>query len=354
MKLCKSRTSAVLLSAMLLTGCAVPGGSQAPESSPAAESTTVTSATTASTEQTTAELTTAEQTTVFSESASGTASPSASSATTLTESTASTAATTAAISQGYENGIVISELLANGSFAATRAKGKVVAKDGLNLRAEPSMTGKKVTLLKLNTEVDVTGIYVTGQLSDYEKRWIKVKSGNNEGYVLAEYLDVQCSLPAEQLSCPERAALAVILYYQGMRLHVYFHREGGSPGYTHAQKSDSEGFQQLLPKGLKLADLKANFHKFFSKSFTNELDDCYREHDGYLWVATGYGDNVLLDSNTLEKVTEFGEKLIRCTVKVHWRNLDENPDAYEEWEENLFDLVYEDGFWKISEMTPLY
>jgi hypothetical protein len=221
------------------------------------------------------------------------------------------------------------------------------------MRAEPSTSGKKIKLIKDGTELEVEGIVLTGSIYSYEDRWLKVKSGSDEGYMLAEYVNCVCTEKPETLSMENRVALGSILYYQGMRLVNDFHREGGVPNLNRTGRTNEEGFEKLTPKKT-IAKLREEYHIYFAKAFPDDFDYCYhQETDGYLWTATGYGDNVLLDYVELNRLDKSEDSALTYNVTVHWRKDDDFFD-YPEYEEMVFRLVYEDGSWKIAEMKSLY
>lgn len=241
-------------------------------------------------------------------------------------------------------------------FAACICSGTVTAPDGLNLREAPGTGGRKITLLEDGTEVEVLGLKVSGNLYDYNDRWLKVRADGQEGYALAEYITAECSTPAAQLSEQERAALGTILYYQAMHLYPDYHRTAGPRGEYLDQFRD--GFCRVVTKGstgdpLTLANLKKEFHRYFSADCDNYLDECYIEDMGKLYVMVGYGDNISTDYVMPDRMTAQSDTELKYDILVHHHPefADEN---FPEWDHDTFRLVYEDGVWKTAEIKEEY
>ena len=352
-----NRICCIAAAALLLTACGESGSSAAEPKSEtttaalSAETTTDASAATTTAAVTTDDSQTAASSETTTDAGSDTAASSAATTTTAASTTEAQQTTAAAVSNepvAFGNYFRVNQVL------PVSCKGTVQAPDGLNLRSEPNTTSKKITLIKDGTAVDVEGIVLTGGIRDYNKRWLKVKSGSNEGYMLAEYVNCTCTAKPEELSTENRIALGAVLYYQSLRLYIDFEREGGVPNLKRTGKTNEEGFEKLEPKCSR-AKLIENFHSYFAKDFSEEfLNNCYHEEtDGYLWVATGYGDNVMLDYVEIDRLEKQAPDALTYNVTVHWFNLAEEAD-FTEFEEMPFRIVYENGSWKTAEMKSLY
>lgn len=361
------RIGCIAAAALLLTAC---GGNAGSVSDSAAETTTTAEQTSAQSDETSSQTaaltdqTTDSQAEQMTDQAPGTEaatdapaeSTTVTTVTTVTDAATEDSAPDRTTAQGStDTAYPIDQIFRGGKVANISCEGTVFAPDGLNLRQKPSASSQKIKLLKDQTKLEVTGITLAGSIHDYEQRWLRVRAGSDEGYVLAEYVNCKCSEKAENLTEENRAALGVILYYQSMRLYLDFQREGGVPRMTHTQKFLQNGnYMQLTPKGMTLKKLKENFHSYFAKSYDDSfIDECYVEQDGYLWSVTGYGDNVMLDYVELDRLEKQEPNALTYNVTVHWFNLAEEDD-FTEFEEKPFRLVYEDGCWKTAVMESLY
>ncbi len=253
---------------------------------------------------------------------------------------------------GYE----IAQIFDADGFAAVSCTGTVTAPDGLNLRESPGTGGKKITLLEDGTAVEVLGLKVSGNLYDLNDRWLKVRADGQEGYALAEYIAVECSTPAAQLSEQERAALGTVLYYQAMHLYPDYHRHAGPRGEYLDQFKD--GFCRVVTKGnandaLTLENLKKEFHRYFSADCENDLDRCYIEDMGKLYVLVGYGDNVSTDYVLPNRMTAQSDTELKFDILVH-HHPEFVDEEFPEWVHDTFRLVYEDGSWKTAEIKEEY
>lgn len=350
-----NRICCIAAAALLLTACGESGSSAAEPKSEtttaalSAETTTDVSGTTTTAAVTTDDSQTAASSETTTDAGSDTTASSAATTTTAASTTGAQQTTTAAVSNepvAFGNYFRVNQVL------PVSCKGTVQAPDGLNLRSEPNTASKKITLIKDGTAVDVEGIVLTGGIRDYSKRWLKVKSGSNEGYMLAEYVNCTCTTKPEELSTENRIALGTIFYYQSMRLILDYQRQGGVPNLKHTNKYDTDGFDQLSP-AMTLAKLRESFRRYFAADYPDDFEECYKEKNGYLWVITGYGDNVMLDYVELDRLEKQEPDALTYNVTVHWFNLAEEAD-FTEFEEMPFRIVYENGSWKTAEMKSLY
>lgn len=238
-------------------------------------------------------------------------------------------------------------------------KGTVNLEIGLNLRKTPETSGVKLSRLEDGQEVEILGVAVSNNdLTEWQNRWYHVKVGSLDGYASAEYIAAEFSQPAEQLTDAQLGAMDIFLYYQYQYLYLLFTREGGMLSEGTSSSESSGEYVKVLPDGMKLADLNAQFYKYFSKSkFENVLTEgdapFYMEKDGSLWVLGGYGDNVMLDYTkpiTLE-AEENGTMTVTSRQYFNTALLEEGEEDHAD---TAFQLVYEDGIWKCAGMTSVY
>ena len=240
------------------------------------------------------------------------------------------------------------------NFAALRCTGRVIAPDGLNFRTAPDANSAKMQTLDPETEVEVLGFVRSGDVYDFNNRWLKIRFNGNEGFALAEYIAVECTTPASELSVQERGTLGLILYYQSMHLYPDYPRHGGPLGtYTDQFR---EGYCRVLSSAaepLSLDSLKKEFYRYFSRNMENDLDRCYTEDAGKLYVMVGYGDNVSLDYVLPDIMTGQSDNALDYHITVH-----HNPEfvdaEFTEWANDDFRIVYEDGSWKTALMKEEY
>ena len=248
-------------------------------------------------------------------------------------------------------GYAVAQMFDDNHFAALSCTGTVIAPDGLNLREAPGVSGKKITTLDDGTALEVLGLAVSGNLYDLSERWLKVRADGREGYALAEYIAAECTTPLSSLSEPERAALGTVLYYQALHLYPDYHRKGGPRGtYTDQFK---DGFCLVSSDIKTLADLKKEFHRFFSVNCSDYLDECYLEDGGNLYVMVGYGDNVSTDYVLPDSMEQTDDNTLSFSITVH--HFPEFADTnFPEWDSDLFRIVYEDGAWKTAVIKEEY
>ena len=242
------------------------------------------------------------------------------------------------------------------NFAALRCSGRIIARDGLNLRSAPDAASVKLMTMDPETEAEILGFVRNGDVSDCNNRWLKLRVNGTEGFALAEYVAAECTTPAAELSEQERGTLGMILYYQALHLYPDYHRHGGPLGtYTDQFR---EGYCRVLSEStlcgpLCLENLKKEFYRYFSAGIEQDLDLCYTEDSGKLYVMVGYGDNVALDYVQPALMTKQSDTELGYDITVH--HYPEFADAdFPEWDHDTFRIVYEDGVWKTAEIKEEY
>ena len=242
------------------------------------------------------------------------------------------------------------------NFAALSCSGRIIAKDGLNLRSAPDAASAKLMTMDPETQAEVLGFVRNGDVYNSDNRWLKLRVNGTEGFALAEYVAAECTTPAAELSEQERGTLGMILYYQALHLYPDYHRHGGPLGtYTDQFR---EGYCRVLSESslcgpLSLENLKKEFYRYFSAGIEQDLDRCYTEDSGKLYVMVGYGDNVALDYVQPAFMTKQSDTEFCYDITVH--HYPEFADAdFPEWDHDTFRIVYEDGVWKTAEIKEEY
>ena len=361
------RAAGTLLAALMLTAC-TGSSSQPAQETDITESTTLTSLTslTSATQQSSSAAQTSAGST---ESAAGTTDSAAaqtdntasgtaqSSATASTAATVSTAATSVSVTQGGESALPLdlkTVLPTDGTEIPLNARGQVCALDGLNLRKEPRASSDKQKLLLHASSVDIRGLVLTGPCQKLENRWLHVRAGGTDGYVSAEYVLTQCSLAPESLNDQQRAALGVILYYQGARLHRLFGYEGGIRRVSFTGTRSEEGFRQISVQSLTKSQLYSDCQKYFTSQFAKDLlSVAYYEERGTLWVQPeSYYKHSLtsLKSAEPQQLKEKDGSYMVFSVYMDW-NVPADAVAFDVPDMLDFTVVYESSCWKIADIT---
>lgn len=334
------QTALFLLSAMLLTAC---GESSVPvQTTPVPETDTT---------ETAAAVTAADTTQQPDTTASSDGTEPAETA--AAEETA--ALTTQTTPQPDEKAPAdLRELYQSGDHTAYfSCTGTVRANAGLNLREKPDTGSVSLAKLKKGTAVEISGITITGDPADYEKRWLKVTADGKDGYVCSNYVLADVTTPYADMSEREVGAMGILLYYQSMWAYGLFMRQGGIEATGYADENNPDGFIRLTPDGMTLDGLLRDFHRYFTSDFDNDLRELYQEQDGALWTVTGYGDNISLQTYDITEITAQSETEISYQTREVWAFPGSDLEEEHGIEYHPFRLVYEDGRWKCAELRFL-
>ena len=336
-----SAAIAAVLTAVSMTGCGGNADSTPAESSVTGDSAVTQTETTVGSELTSETELTTEQSAALTTDAA------------LTESTTVTTASTAPQAR-RDDWLDSIGTLTEGYVAQLRCTGTVYASDGLNLRKKPGTASEKLAKLKNGSKLEITGITANDSVTDYNNRWLRVYANGQEGYVLAEYVNAQCSIPLSQLTGEEIGAMAVLFYYQAERLDMIYRREGGLQAQGLTEEYDSEGFARVKPDGLTIEKIRTDYHRWFTADTQDDFDQLYVEKNNAVWVMTGYGDNVALEYAIPEKLKERTDNSLTYEVRAQWfPEFDMTMDGSNT---NLhdFELVYTDGVWKVDDFKAIY
>ncbi len=247
----------------------------------------------------------------------------------------------------FENGSRISPIT---------GKGWVFARSGLNLREKPSASSKKLTTIPFDTMIDVTALTFTGELSDDEARWLKVKTGGKEGYVSANYVAVSCSKKGGEMNDEERAALGMLMYYQSRRILEYYIFDGALRATGVDLKNMTEDYwAKLSPKGLTLQKIMDDFGRYFSMDYPYDPMRLYREENGWLYMQVETPENPYLDYDELTYLTKKTDTKLTYRAVGHWFTEGEFVMYTENGgiQNESFVIEYVDGVWKTAKYTPI-
>ena len=340
MKNTKTAIAAISAAALLMTSCGA-------ISTAGTESITATESAADNTDATTA----ATDITADAQTDASDTQTEATTATTVSTTEKTEETTVSTEPQKNEDTSDVTALVRSGSTSILNCTGTVTAVDGLNLRKEPSKESKRITLLKYNTKIKITGYTITGDPHHWEDRWFRVDYNGQTGYVLAHYVAAVCSTPPEKLSEGDRSVLGAALFYQGLNFYLDFQRGLNVLGATYTDDFDDQGYTKLEPAGLTIQKVETEFRKYFTDAVTCDFTQFFKEKDGSLWTMTGYGDNVSLKYQEISTMTaQEDKKLTFGTKSVFFK--DPGGDMNEEIVENHpFTIEYTDGVWKIAEIT---
>ncbi|HAG14742.1 MAG TPA: hypothetical protein DCG49_12920 [Ruminococcus sp.] len=233
------------------------------------------------------------------------------------------------------------------------ADGTVYGTDFLFVYEQPDPESRQLTRLPNGNKLKVIGVTVTGQSYLPEDRWLKVRAAGLEGYVSADQVAAECSMPESELHAKQCAALGIMMYYQSVNLDLQFQREGGFFAEARSGQFDRQGYERLMPDGLTVNQLRQSFHAYFSIGFADDFDALYQQKDGALWVQTGYGDPVGLDYSEIYVLNAMGDDVLLYDTRAHYFPA-YCSDPADEWRNYPFGLLYENGVWKTADFTLLY
>lgn len=281
--------------------------------------------------------------------ASGTQAAGESGSGTSTESTAQTEPASPA------EAVDVRTLFPAGGSVALSGSGTVFARDGLNLRSQPTANSQKITLLKHGAAVKVKNAVCAAVKHHTPECWYQVEAGGQTGFISAEFAAVSFDTPASAMDDTQRSALGILLFRQAYKLNQYFTQEGGIAATAYlTQKEDDEGWIPLEPKGLTVEKLLADYRKYFAMDFPYDIQNCYREKDGTLYVMDEHPENPYVDYEELAFLTAGTDDSLTYRTRVQWFTTGEFVMVTENdgVTEDDFVLKYTDGSWKIARFVP--
>ena len=340
----------LLTAACLLCGCTPldSAGSTAPTVSGTAVSGTAVSGTAVS-------GTAVSGTAVSGTAASGTDSTAGTDDSVGTDDSAGTAAasTAAADPASY---LDVRTLFPKGGSVALSGSGVVFARDGLNLRSQPTASSQKITLLKHGTAVKVKNAVCTGVSKKHNPEcWYQVDAGGKTGFVSAEFVAVSFDTPDSAMDDTQRSALGILLFRQAYKLNWYFTQEGGISATAYlTQKQTADGWIPLEPKGLTAEKILSDYKQYFDMDFPYPIEDSYKQTGDTLYVTGNFPENFYVDYEELAFLTGRTSDSITYRSKAQWFTTGEFVMYTENGgvTEEDFVIRYTDGVWKIARFIP--
>ena len=242
-----------------------------------------------------------------------------------------------------------------GGSVALSGSGVVFARDGLNLRSQPTASSQKLALLKHGAAVKVKNAVCAAVKKHTPECWYQVEAGGKTGFISAEFAAVSFDTPVSAMDDTQRSALGILLFRQAYKLNWYFTQEGGIAATAYlTQKEDAEGWIPLEPKGLTVEKLLADYRKYFAMDFPYDINNCYREKDGTLYVMDEHPENPYVDYEELAFLTAATDDSLTYRTRAQWYTTGEFVMVTENdgVTEDDFVLNYTDGIWKIARFVP--
>ncbi len=220
---------------------------------------------------------------------------------------------------------------------------------GTVLRASPDPASRRLTVIRKDTQVQITGYAEGVTLPTGTNRWLRAEYDGKTGFFSADDAVIVCDMQPQELSDTQCRALGRLLYPQAQRLMRAFRQEGGYPLLETAGPYDG-GYRKLRPD-MTMRELYARFYAYFTEeSFRGSLDRYYKEANGALWVLTGTGHAEAVMQTALTDMTERHGGRITFSAQT-----DFYPDSYavtgQPSQTDPFTLVFADGCWKIAALT---
>ena len=240
----------------------------------------------------------------------------------------------------------LSEVILNVS-ARTRAH------DGLVLREGPSTDTKQLDLIPYGTNINIISVCDDFRYGNGNSMVLTEYNGK-KGYVHSRYILISNSVDLSNFTIKQKFAFGVLYYNQAQDLQFDFWHNGGTFDCTSTGEYDGV-YVKLLPAGITISKLTEEFYKYFSNDYTYgdaeglkvDFNHSYKEKDGYIWQATGFGGDPSWDYDEVIEMTDNAPDRIRFKVIHHY-----DPQFYEyygcETKEYLLSLKLEEGLWKID------
>lgn len=233
---------------------------------------------------------------------------------------------------------------------------KVIGKDGVILRKNDSEESKQLDNIPYGTTIKI--ISLNSNYKCYgttDESMVKVEYKGQYGYVPSYSLLVDNAVDISRYSPEQVFAYCTLNHNQMIELYLAFERSGGLFNCTFADEYD-ENYNKLLPAGLKKEQLISDFNMYFSFNGWNDLrerlNELYKEKNGFLWVATGYGGFVDWQYDEVTEVISISDNKIKYK-NVHYII----PEYYEavgyKQREEYYELNLIDGRWKYSDCSTI-
>lgn len=103
-----------------------------------------------------------------------------------------------------------------------------------------------------------------------------------------------------------------------------------------------------------LADVRADYHKVFSESYADNLDEVFTEADGRVYCLNGArGADIFYEKSVVSSVNARSESEISFTVINYFSGDDFGNEAYTR-EEDFIISIDSDGAWRVSKFRIPY
>ena len=220
---------------------------------------------------------------------------------------------------------------------------------GTVLRAAPDPASKRITAIRRETQVQITGYADGVTIPTGTNRWLRAEYDGKTGFFSADDAVIVCDMQPQELSDTQCRALGRLLYPQAQRLMRAFRQEGGYPLLETAGPYD--GSHRQLRPDMTMRELYEQFYAYFTEeTFRGSLDRYYKEANGALWVLTGTGTAETVMQTALTEMTERHGSRITFSAQT-----DFYPDSYSRTgkpsQTDPFTLAFADGCWKIAALT---
>ena len=228
---------------------------------------------------------------------------------------------------------------------------------GLVLREGPSTETKQIDLIPYGTNVKILSLCDDFKNKSINESMVKIEYNGKQGYVCSWYLLLDNTFIIDNFSNEQKFALGCLLYNQYNRLWFDFFHNGGifdcTPTGEYSEKYG--GYERLEPAGLTIDQLMKDYYLYYTENIPIAYEgyngSLYKEDQGYLWRATGFGGDPSYDYDEVIEVTSISNNRIVFKVKHQlWPEFFASQGY--EYKDEAFVIVLEDGRWKCDEISP--
>lgn len=261
------------------------------------------------------------------------------------------------ISFGKTVNVITKEEVGKLSEISLNLDAKTRAHDGLVLREGPSTATKQIDLIPYGTNVKILSLCDEFKNKSINESMLKIEYNGKQGYVCSWYLLIDNIFNIDNYSNEQKFALGCLLYNQYNRLWFDFFNNGGifdcTPTGEYSEKYG--GYERLEPAGLTIDQLMKDYYLYYTEnipiSYEGFNGSLYKEDQGYLWRAVGFGGAPSYDYDEVIEVTSISKNRIVFNVKHQlWPEFFDSQGY--EYKDEAFVIVLEDGRWKCDEISP--
>ena len=261
------------------------------------------------------------------------------------------------ITLGGTNGNISKDAVGELSKIQFSLDAKTRAHEGLVLREGPSTETKQIDLIPYGTNVKILSLCDDFKNKSINESMVKIEYNGKQGYVCSWYLLLDNTFNIEIFSNDQKFALGCLLYNQYNRLWFDFFHNGGifdcTPTGDYSEKYG--GYERLEPAGLTIDQLMKDYYLYYTENIPIAYEgyngSLYKEDQGYLWRATGFGGDPSYEYDEVIEVTSISNNRIVFKVKHQlWPEFFASQGY--EYKDEEFVIVLEDGRWKCDEISP--